>query len=136
MDQRNERCQDCCLLTPMDGCGACENPGGLVLEFAFEPEPTRGVYELLHLRTHVALAGRGSPSDPVCPAQIVVRDRMNVGLLCPHECRPAVPAYRHPEWIAPCALLRVLQFGVAARWCRHAPRALGHSECHSMNVTV
>ena len=63
-----------------------KTPVGLVLEFAFEPEPTRGVYKLLHLRTHVAKAGRRSLSDPVCPAQIVVRDRMNVGLclLCPH----------------------------------------------------
>ncbi len=66
--------------------GARENPGGLVLEFAFEPEATRGVYKLLHLRAHVAIAGRRPPGDAVGPAQIVVRDRRNVGLclLCPH----------------------------------------------------
>src|SRR4029077_15337665 len=85
MDQRDERRQDRRLLTPVDGCGARENPGGLVLEFAFEPEPTRGVYELLHLRAHVAIAGRRPPSDAVGPAQIVVRDHRNVSLflLCP-----------------------------------------------------
>ena len=61
-------------------------PVALSSSFAFEPEPTRGVYELLHLRAHVAIAGRRPPSDAVGPAQIVVRDRGNVGLclLCPH----------------------------------------------------
>src|SRR5262245_33597206 len=83
---RNERRQDRCLLTGVDGCGARENPGGLVFEFAFEPKPTRGVYELLHLRAHVAIAGRRPPSDAVGPAQIVVRDHRNAGLclLCLH----------------------------------------------------
>jgi hypothetical protein len=33
MDQRHERRQNHCLLTAMDGCGAHENSGGLVLEF-------------------------------------------------------------------------------------------------------
>src|SRR5215510_15357099 len=37
MDQRDERRQDRCLLTPMDSCGARENPGGLVLKFALQP---------------------------------------------------------------------------------------------------
>jgi site-specific DNA recombinase len=42
-------------------------------------EATRGVYKLLHLRAHVAIAGRRPPGDAVGPAQIVVRDRRNVG---------------------------------------------------------
>src|SRR6266511_2347090 len=85
-DQRDERRQDRRLLAPVDACGARENPCGLVLEFAFEPEATRGVYKLLHLRAHVAIAGRRPPGDAVGPAQIVVRDRRHVGLclLCPH----------------------------------------------------
>jgi len=45
MDQRDERRQDRRLLAPVDGSGARENPGGLVLEFAFEPKATRGVYK-------------------------------------------------------------------------------------------
>src|SRR5262245_44116046 len=51
-----------------------------------EPGATRGVYKLLHLRAHVAIAGRRPPGDAVSPAQIVVRDHRNVGLclLCPH----------------------------------------------------
>src|SRR5882757_2714817 len=70
MDQRDERRQDRRLLAPVNGSGARENPGGLVLEFAFEPEATRGVYKLLHLRAHVAIAGRSPPGDAVGPAQI------------------------------------------------------------------
>src|SRR5262249_51971305 len=68
------------------GCCARENPGGLVLKLALEPEATRGVYKLLHLRAHVAVAGRRPPGDAVGPAQIVMRDHRNVGLrlLRPH----------------------------------------------------
>src|SRR6476619_4662814 len=86
MDQRDERRQDRRLLTSVDGCGARENSGGLILEFAFEPEATRGVYKLLHLRAHVAIAGQRPPCNAVSPAQIVVRHHRNVGLclLCPH----------------------------------------------------
>jgi hypothetical protein len=48
--------------------------------------PPRGVYKLLHLRAHVAVAGRRPPGDAVGPAQIVMRDHWNVGLrlLRPH----------------------------------------------------
>ena len=80
VDQRDERRQDRRLLAPVDGGGARENAGGLVLELAFEPESTRGVYKLLHLRAHVAIAGWRPPGDAVGPAQIVVRDHSNVGL--------------------------------------------------------
>jgi hypothetical protein len=61
-------------------------PVALSSSFAFEPEATCGVYKLLHLRGHVAIAGRRPPSNAIGPAQIVVRDRGNVGLclLCPH----------------------------------------------------
>src|SRR5262245_46649782 len=68
VDQRDERRQDRRLLAAVDGGGARENAGGLVLELAFEPEATRGVHELLHLRAHVAIAGRRPPGDAVGPA--------------------------------------------------------------------
>ena len=44
MDQRDKRRQDRRPLTAVDGRCARENSGGLILEFAFEPEATRGVY--------------------------------------------------------------------------------------------
>src|SRR5262249_19717265 len=59
VDQWNERRQDRRLLATVDGGGARENASGLVLELAFEPEATRAVYKLLHLRAHVAIAGAG-----------------------------------------------------------------------------
>lgn len=34
------------------------NPGGFVFEFTSEPKAARSVYKLLHLRAHVAIAGR------------------------------------------------------------------------------
>ena len=42
MDQRDQCRQDRCLLAAVDGSGAREDAGGLVLEFTFEPEATRG----------------------------------------------------------------------------------------------
>jgi hypothetical protein len=56
----------------VDGCCACENPGGLVLELAFEPEATPGVYKLLHLRAHVAIAGCGP--EPAVPRPFLATD--------------------------------------------------------------
>src|SRR5215831_11570129 len=86
VDQRDERRQDRRLLATVDGRGARENAGGLVLELALEPEASRGVHKLLHLRAHVAIAGWRPPGDAVGPAQIVVRGHRNVGLclLCSH----------------------------------------------------
>ena len=63
MNQRDERRQDRRLLAPVDGSGAREDPGGLVLEFAFEPEmkqfvdTTGGLWLALRTRHSSRAAG-------------------------------------------------------------------------------
>jgi hypothetical protein len=52
------------ILTTVDGAGAREHGLGLELAFA-----TRGVYELLHLRAHVAIASRVPQAMPSAPAE-------------------------------------------------------------------
>ena len=81
MDQRNKRRQDRRLLSPVDGRGTRENPGGLILEFAFEPEATRGVYELLHLRAHGAALLYGLRSADVLPVPLFMQIRRLMGSL-------------------------------------------------------
>ena len=83
---------------------AGEHPRGLVLELALLPQRPRGVEELLHLRAHVAEAGRRAPRDAVRPAQVVQRRFGDVllGLLRlvervdPREARPCLGELGNP----------------------------------------
>src|SRR5262249_52734971 len=66
MDPPGERRHDRRLLAPVDGCCARENPGGLVLKLAFEPEATPWCLQTASSARSCCRSGSASPRR--CPS--------------------------------------------------------------------
>src|SRR5690349_6822243 len=57
----------------MGGGSGGEEPGRFAFQFTIQPETGRRIDELLHLRSHVAIAGWSTEDNPVCGPQVVER---------------------------------------------------------------